>query len=117
MPRPGPFFCAPIIARGMRARRCRRFWKRSPDYLIKGYSADHRIVYGTGIVIPQAEMMGRAEAIFADERVRLHPHPVVTQQLLSGADRPAVRIWRRAVAERYLTPSANGRTEAIAVIA
>ena len=30
----------------------------SPDYLIKGYSADHRIVYGTGIVIPQAEMMG-----------------------------------------------------------
>ncbi|MCB4457126.1 DUF1203 domain-containing protein [Leisingera sp. McT4-56] len=43
--------------------------KGSPDYLIKGYSADHRIVYGTGIVIPQAEMMGRAAAIFADERV------------------------------------------------
>ncbi|MEW2914075.1 DUF1203 domain-containing protein [Leisingera sp. JC11] len=41
----------------------------SPDYLIKGYSADHRIVYGTGIVIPQAEMMGQAEAIFGDERV------------------------------------------------
>lgn len=43
--------------------------ERAPDYLIKGYSADHRIVYGTGIVIPQAEMMARAKAIFADERV------------------------------------------------
>lgn len=41
----------------------------SPDYLIKGYSAYHRIVYGTGIVIPQAEMMAQAEAIFADQRV------------------------------------------------
>ncbi|UWQ28990.1 DUF1203 domain-containing protein [Leisingera sp. M523] len=41
----------------------------SPDYLIKGYSADHRIVYGTGIVIPQAEMRRQTEAIFADERV------------------------------------------------
>ncbi|WP_323776463.1 DUF1203 domain-containing protein [Leisingera sp.] len=43
--------------------------ERAPDYLIKGYSAGHRIIYGTGIVIPQAEMMARAEAIFADERV------------------------------------------------
>jgi hypothetical protein len=41
----------------------------SPDYLIKGYSADHRIVYGTGLVIPQAQMMAQAEAIFADQRV------------------------------------------------
>lgn len=41
----------------------------SPDYLIKGYSADHRIVYGTGLVIPQAQMLAQAEAIFADQRV------------------------------------------------
>ncbi|MBY6057501.1 DUF1203 domain-containing protein [Leisingera daeponensis] len=41
----------------------------SPDYLIKGYSAGHRIVYGTGTVIPQAGMMAQAEAIFADQRV------------------------------------------------
>ncbi|MBY6141409.1 DUF1203 domain-containing protein [Leisingera daeponensis] len=41
----------------------------SPDYLIKGYSANHRIVYGTGIVTPQAQMMAQAEAIFADQRV------------------------------------------------
>ncbi len=43
--------------------------ERAPDYLIKGYSTGHRIVYGTGIVIPQAEMMAQAEAIFADEQV------------------------------------------------
>ncbi|KIC22065.1 DUF1203 domain-containing protein [Leisingera sp. ANG-Vp] len=42
----------------------------SPDFLIKGYSADDRIVYGTGIVIPQTEMMGQAEAIFEDDRVK-----------------------------------------------
>ncbi|AHD02390.1 DUF1203 domain-containing protein [Leisingera methylohalidivorans] len=42
---------------------------RSPDYLIKGYGSDHRIVYGTGIVIPQAQMMAQAEAIFEDARV------------------------------------------------
>ncbi|KIC09508.1 hypothetical protein RA19_16000 [Leisingera sp. ANG-M1] len=42
----------------------------SPDFLIKGYSSDDRIVYGTGIVIPQAEMMGQAEAIFEDDRVK-----------------------------------------------
>ena len=41
----------------------------SPDYLIKGYSADDRIVYGTGVVIEQARMMEQAEAIFTDPRV------------------------------------------------
>ncbi|UWQ58168.1 DUF1203 domain-containing protein [Leisingera caerulea] len=43
--------------------------ERAPDYLIKGYSADHRIVYGTGIVIPQAKMMAQAGKILEDERV------------------------------------------------
>lgn len=41
----------------------------SPDYLIKGYGADNRIVYGTGVVIPAETMMQQAETIFADERV------------------------------------------------
>ncbi|MEP2718897.1 DUF1203 domain-containing protein [Pseudophaeobacter sp.] len=41
----------------------------SPDYLIKGYGADDRIVYGTGIVIPQPEMMQQAKTILTDERV------------------------------------------------
>ena len=42
---------------------------RSPDYLIKGYGQDNRIVYGTGIVIAKDKMMQQAEDIFADEQV------------------------------------------------
>lgn len=42
----------------------------SPDYLIKGYGADDRIVYGTGIVIAQAQMMQQAAEILTDPRVR-----------------------------------------------
>ena len=41
----------------------------SPDYLIKGYSHDHRIVYGTGVVITKDKMMPQAEEIFEDKRV------------------------------------------------
>lgn len=42
----------------------------SPDYLIKGYNGDDRIVYGTGAVVPQETMMQQAEAILADKRVK-----------------------------------------------
>lgn len=42
---------------------------RSPDFLIKGYSDDNRIVYGTGVVIDQANMMARAAEILADPAV------------------------------------------------
>lgn len=41
----------------------------SPDYLIKGYSADNRIVYGTGRIVPKADIAARAAALFADPRV------------------------------------------------
>ncbi|MEP4035302.1 DUF1203 domain-containing protein [Pseudophaeobacter sp.] len=41
----------------------------APDYLIKGYNGEDRIVYGTGIVIPQAQMMQQAKAILTDKRV------------------------------------------------
>jgi hypothetical protein len=41
----------------------------SPDYLIKGYNREDRIVYGTGAVVPQDTMMQQAEAILADARV------------------------------------------------
>ncbi len=41
----------------------------SPDYLIKGYNGDDRIVYGTGAVVPQGAMMQQAEVILADARV------------------------------------------------
>lgn len=41
----------------------------SPDYLIKGYSAEERIVYGTGAVVAQADLAARAEVILQDPRV------------------------------------------------
>ncbi|WP_170329735.1 DUF1203 domain-containing protein [Ruegeria arenilitoris] len=37
----------------------------SPNYLIKGYGTDDRIVYGTGIITPQANLHQSAEDIFA----------------------------------------------------
>lgn len=41
----------------------------SPDYLIKGYGADDRIVYGTGQIIAPEDMFGACENIFADSNV------------------------------------------------
>ncbi len=41
----------------------------SPDYLIKGYSSDDRIVYGTGAVVPSKDILGHAALIFVDEKV------------------------------------------------
>lgn len=41
----------------------------SPDYIVRGYGADDRIVYGTGGVVATASIPARAEALFADPRV------------------------------------------------
>lgn len=41
----------------------------SPDYLVKAYSADERIAYGTGGVIPAAEIPGRAETLLSDQGI------------------------------------------------
>jgi hypothetical protein len=35
----------------------------SADYIVRGYGADDRIVYGTGAVVPTGEVKGRAEAL------------------------------------------------------
>ncbi len=37
----------------------------SPNYLIKGYGPDDRIVYGTGIITPQALLHEAAKKIFS----------------------------------------------------
>lgn len=42
---------------------------QSPDYLIKGYCQDDRIVYGTGIVISKDDLMKQAETILSNDRV------------------------------------------------
>lgn len=41
----------------------------SPDYLVKGYTADHRILYGTGRVVAREMLRDHAESLFADPRV------------------------------------------------
>jgi hypothetical protein len=33
----------------------------SPDYIVRGYGEDDRIVYGTGAVTPTSQIIGRAE--------------------------------------------------------
>ncbi|NOD94388.1 DUF1203 domain-containing protein [Ruegeria sp. HKCCD4884] len=37
----------------------------SPDYLIKGYGADDRIVYGTGTITPMEQIGAAVKGIFA----------------------------------------------------
>ena len=41
----------------------------SPDYIVRGYGADDRIVYGTGGVVKTDAIPARAEALLADARV------------------------------------------------
>jgi hypothetical protein len=41
----------------------------SPDYIVRGYSAADRIVYGTGAVTPTDRIADRATALLADPAV------------------------------------------------
>jgi len=41
----------------------------SPDYIMRGYDADHRILYGTGAVVATGDLRAAAEARLADPRV------------------------------------------------
>lgn len=43
--------------------------RTSPDYLIKGYGIDDRIVYGTGQIIAPDNMVNSCESIFEDPDV------------------------------------------------
>lgn len=39
--------------------------RTSPDYLLKGYSAAHRIVYGTGRIVPACDVAARADTVLS----------------------------------------------------
>lgn len=41
----------------------------SPDYIVRGYGANDRIVYGTGAVVPTATLAAEAAARLTDARV------------------------------------------------
>ncbi|MEE9455138.1 MAG: DUF1203 domain-containing protein [Paracoccaceae bacterium] len=40
--------------------------KSSPEYLIKGYTSDNRIKYGTGVIVKQKNLTQACEDIFLD---------------------------------------------------
>lgn len=62
----------------------------SPDYLIKGYSADDRIVYGTGAVTTTQDIQDRVEAIFADPSVAyIHVRSALNNCYQARIDRDA----------------------------
>lgn len=65
----GPIFlCADNCSRG-EGTDLPEILTTAPDYLIKGYSTDDRIVYGTGAVTPTPDIQARVAAIFADPDV------------------------------------------------
>ncbi|MDB5666111.1 DUF1203 domain-containing protein [Cypionkella sp.] len=41
----------------------------SPEYIIRGYSAEHRIIYGTGAVVATATIPAEAETRLTDPRI------------------------------------------------
>ncbi|MEY4697466.1 MAG: hypothetical protein RIT14_1894 [Pseudomonadota bacterium] len=41
----------------------------SPDFLLKGYRADERIAYGTGRVVPKADLAAYGEALLARDDI------------------------------------------------
>lgn len=42
----------------------------SSQYILRGYDARDWIVYGTGRIVPMAQMTDAAETMFADERIK-----------------------------------------------
>ena len=41
----------------------------SPDFIVRGYGPDERIVYGTGRVVPTDQIASRAGELFAQDDV------------------------------------------------
>ena len=61
----GPIFvCADACPRGG-GKDTPAILTTSPDYLIKGYGADDRIVYGTGAITPMEQIGAAVKGIFA----------------------------------------------------
>lgn len=66
----GPIFlCGDNCERFETSVRLPAILRTSPDYLIKGYSDDDRIVYGTGQIVAPKDMVGACESIFTDPAV------------------------------------------------
>ena len=62
----GPIFLhAETCERAEDAESLPELFGRTPAYIVRGYSADDRIVYGTGAVVPTTEIPDRAAELMA----------------------------------------------------
>ncbi|WP_299501712.1 DUF1203 domain-containing protein [uncultured Roseobacter sp.] len=66
----GPIFlCANPCPRGGDTDTLPPILTTSPDYLVKGYSADERIVYGTGEVVATEDILAKVASVFQNPDV------------------------------------------------
>jgi hypothetical protein len=66
----GPIFlCADACERGG-GHTLPPILRSSPDYLLKGYGADERIVYGTGAIVAADDIEAYAARVFEDPQVQ-----------------------------------------------
>jgi hypothetical protein len=65
----GPIFVCADACEAAKTHEPPEILTTSPDYLIKGYSAQERIVYGTGEVVAAARIPEKIETVFKDPRV------------------------------------------------
>ncbi|OUS08301.1 hypothetical protein A9Q96_02250 [Rhodobacterales bacterium 52_120_T64] len=67
----GPIFlCGEACERHLPSGKLPPILQSSNDFLIKGYGADDRIVYGTGVVVARDKLIAQSEHIFATPKVR-----------------------------------------------
>lgn len=65
----GPIFLCAEGCRAFEGEGVPAILSGSPDFLLKGYSADHRIVYGTGKVVPNGEIAAYAAEILSSPSI------------------------------------------------
>ncbi len=70
----GPIFlCAEECERAPDSDVLPALFRPTPDYIVRGYGHDDRIVYGTGAVVPTGQICGRAHELLArDDVAYLH---------------------------------------------
>ena len=55
-------------------------FKPTPDYILRGYGHDDRIVYGSGAVVPTHQICGRAHELRTHQHENRKYRPVVVRQ-------------------------------------
>jgi hypothetical protein len=66
----GPIFlCAEECDRAAETDVLPDIFRPTPDYIVRGYGADDRIVYGTGAITPTQNICGRAHELFERDDV------------------------------------------------